>query len=105
RNKPHGAGYIPIESTMLERVIAMGRSKKIRLQLNLEALEDRQLLSLTMGDVSQALTHSTEHYTRYVTDAYEQFLGRSPDTAGLAGWVDQLQNHGLSDERLQAFFI
>src|SRR5439155_12424530 len=83
----------------------MSRSEKIRFKLNLEALEDRQLLSLSMGDVSQALTHSTEHYTRYVTDAYEQFLGRSPDLGGLEGWVDQLQNHGMSDEQLQAYFI
>jgi Domain of unknown function (DUF4214) len=50
------------------------------------------------------LTHSTEYYIGIVTAAYQRFLGRAPDTAGLAGWVSQMQ-HGLTDERLEAYFL
>jgi hypothetical protein len=82
----------------------MCRSKR-NIRLGLEAFEDRQLLSVTMGIAALAFSHSAEHYTQLVTDAYQQYMGRAPDGAGLANWVDQLQNHGLSDERLEAFFI
>ncbi len=83
----------------------MRHSKKKSIRLNLEAFEDRQLLSVTMGAAAGSLTHSAEHYTRFVTDAYQQYMGRVPDTNGLASWVDQLQNHGITDEQLEAYFI
>jgi V8-like Glu-specific endopeptidase len=51
-----------------------------------------------------AFAHSTEHYTQFVTQAYQQYLGRAPDAAGLAGWVQAMQN-GLTDEQLEAGFI
>ncbi len=50
------------------------------------------------------LTHSFEYYTDFVTGAYQKYLGRGPDAAGLAGWVWGMQ-HGVTDERLEAFFI
>jgi hypothetical protein len=70
----------------------------------LEVLEDRQLLSAAPMDIASTLTHSTEAYGRFVTNAYETYLGRAPDANGLASWVGGMQ-HGLSDERLEAFFI
>jgi hypothetical protein len=56
------------------------------------------------SQVATALTHSYESYARFVTDAYQHYLKRTPDAAGLAGWVNLLQ-HGLSDEQLEAAFI
>jgi len=50
------------------------------------------------------LTHSAEYYRVIVTAVYEHYLGRAPDSAGLAGWVSQMQQ-GLSDEHLEANFI
>ncbi|HEV3444612.1 MAG TPA: DUF4214 domain-containing protein, partial [Gemmataceae bacterium] len=50
------------------------------------------------------LTHSAEYYSGVVTAAYQRYLGRGPDAAGLAGWVMQMQQ-GLSDEHLEASFI
>lgn len=35
----------------------------------------------------------------------QRFLGRTPDAAGMAYWVDQMQHHGLTDEALEAGFI
>jgi hypothetical protein len=40
----------------------------------------------------------------FVTQAYQQYLGRTPDQAGLAAWVSAMQN-GLSDEHLEAKLI
>src|SRR5205807_7662369 len=54
--------------------------------------------------VAATLTTSAEYYTGIVTAAYQRYLGRLPDSAGLAGWVTQMQ-HGLTDEHLEADFI
>jgi hypothetical protein len=54
--------------------------------------------------VATALSHSAEAYRRFITGAYQKYLGRSPDAAGLADWLTAMQ-HGLSDEQLEAFFI
>ncbi|HEV3082802.1 MAG TPA: DUF4214 domain-containing protein, partial [Gemmataceae bacterium] len=54
--------------------------------------------------VANTLTHSTEYYTGIVTAAYQRYLGRSPDSAGLSSWVGQMQQ-GLSDEHLESAFI
>jgi hypothetical protein len=58
----------------------------------------------SVGRVASAITHSAEYYTDFVTHAYQAYLGRSPEAAGLAGWVAAMQN-GLSDEWLEAGFI
>ena len=55
--------------------------------------------------VALGLTQSTEYYTDFITNAYNQYLGRAPDAVGLAYWLNLMQNHGLSDERLEAGFI
>ena len=58
------------------------------------------------GDVAALLVHSNEYYRNIiVTPAYQRFLGRLPDQTGLAFWVDRMQNHALTDERLEAGFI
>jgi hypothetical protein len=59
----------------------------------------------TLLQVAGALTHSAEYYTNFVTAAYSRYLGRSPDAAGLAGWVGAMQNGSVSDEQLEAQFI
>jgi hypothetical protein len=51
-----------------------------------------------------SLTHSSEYYSGIVTAAYQRYLGRTPDSAGLASWVAQMQK-GLTDEHLEAAFI
>ncbi|MGH7137904.1 MAG: DUF4214 domain-containing protein, partial [Pirellulales bacterium] len=56
--------------------------------------------------LASALDHSAEYYANIiVAPAYQRYLDRVPDAAGLAYWVDQLQNQGLTDERLEAGFI
>src|SRR5262249_27402331 len=39
------------------------------------------------NQVANTLTHSAEYYTNFVTQAYSRHLGRTPDAAGLSGWV------------------
>jgi hypothetical protein len=56
--------------------------------------------------IVDALNHSAEYFGNIiVTPAYEKYLGRAPEPQGLAYWVDQMQNQGLTDERLEAGFI
>lgn len=54
--------------------------------------------------VASGLAQSAEYYRDLITTAYQQFLGRAPDTVGLASWLGQMQNHVLSDQRLDAAF-
>jgi hypothetical protein len=63
------------------------------------------MLSVTPAAIASTFAHSTEYYQNLVSQAYQQYLGRNADPAGLSAWVNQMQNHGLSDERLQAGFI
>src|SRR5262249_13809994 len=56
-------------------------------------------------DVAQALTHSAEYYTHFVTEAYRRYLGREPDGLGLSGWVGAMLRGNVSDEQLEAQFI
>ena len=56
--------------------------------------------------VVNLIDHSAEYFGNIiVTPAYQRYLGRGPDPSGLAYWVDQMQNHALTDERLEAGFI
>jgi hypothetical protein len=58
------------------------------------------------GNIAQQLTHSSEYFANIIiAPAYQKYLGRSPDAQGSAYWVGQMQNHGLTDERLEAGFI
>jgi hypothetical protein len=58
----------------------------------------------TLTSVAALLTHSAEHYSQFVSAAYQRYLGRSPGSSELNGWVSQMQQ-GLSDEALEASFI
>lgn len=58
------------------------------------------------GDVAFDLVHSDEYYINIIiTPAYHNYLLRDPEPIGLAYWNDQMKNHGLTDERLEAGFI
>jgi hypothetical protein len=57
-----------------------------------------------LSGVANAFTHSPEYYQNIVTAVYQKYLGRAPDSGGLAFWINALE-HGLSDERLEAGFI
>lgn len=54
--------------------------------------------------VATALTTSFEYYSDFITNAYQQYLGRAPSTAEVEGWAGAMQQ-GLSDERVEAGFI
>src|SRR5205823_5730175 len=56
-------------------------------------------------DAARAFAHSPEHYTQFVVQAYQQFLKRLPDTAGLDFWVGGLQTGTYRDEQVEAFFL
>jgi hypothetical protein len=58
-----------------------------------------------LGSAAASLTHSHEAYQNFVVNAYQQYLGRAPDAAGLAGWVGLMQQGTVSDEQLEASFI
>jgi hypothetical protein len=51
------------------------------------------------------LTQSAEYYSNFIAATYQKYLGRAPDANGLAYWLNQMQNQGLSDEHLEAGFI
>ncbi|HET6880071.1 MAG TPA: TIGR03118 family protein [Pirellulales bacterium] len=56
--------------------------------------------------VANSIDQSAEYYANLIiSPAYERYLGRPADPSGLAYWVDQMQNHGLTDEHLEAGFI
>jgi hypothetical protein len=57
-----------------------------------------------LGQVAGALAHSAEHYQQFVKNAYHAYLGRSPLSSELNGWVIAMQA-GLTDEHVEAFFI
>ncbi|HEV8058850.1 MAG TPA: DUF4214 domain-containing protein [Gemmataceae bacterium] len=57
-----------------------------------------------LGTVAQQLVQSAEYYSDFVTTAYQNYLGRTPDSSGLNYWVTQMQS-GLTDEHLEAGFI
>jgi hypothetical protein len=54
--------------------------------------------------VANAFAHSDEHYIQFITQAYQTYLGRQPEAAGLNAWLAAMK-HGLSDEQLEAGFI
>jgi hypothetical protein len=57
-----------------------------------------------LGPVAGALAHSAEYFGDIVTTVYQNYLGRSPQTAEVAAWVGLMQQ-GFTDERLEAGFI
>jgi hypothetical protein len=71
----------------------------------LEPLEDRRLLTVnppvSIPAIAHGLTHSPLYDAKIVTLAYQNFLGRFPEPAGLDAWVTALQA-GISDEQMEA---
>src|SRR5262249_31590694 len=62
-------------------------------------------MPLRLLDVATAFTHSDEYFANIIViPAYQHYLGRGPDPAGLAGWV-ALLGAGRTDEQLAARFI
>jgi hypothetical protein len=57
-----------------------------------------------LGVVANALTHSDEYYANFLTKAYKNYLGRTPDAAGLHDWITAMKS-GVSDEQVEAYFI
>ena len=55
--------------------------------------------------IANDFTHAPEALSIFVTNAYRLYLKRLPDSQGLSYWVDQLQNQGLTDEKLETNFI
>jgi hypothetical protein len=68
-----------------------------------EGLEDRSLPSTTPLNVAQAIVHSVENDTNFVTQQYHIFLNRTPSASEVSGWVNQMQN-GLTNEQVEASF-
>jgi hypothetical protein len=62
------------------------------------------LMPANLAEMAGQITHSAEHFAQFITTAYQKYLGRTPDDAGLAFWVSLMQA-GLSDEQLEAKFI
>ncbi|HEV3345333.1 MAG TPA: DUF4214 domain-containing protein, partial [Pirellulales bacterium] len=57
-----------------------------------------------LSSVAMQIGQSAEYYGNFVvTTAYEKYLGRAPDQAGLNYWVQQMR-HGLTDQELEAGF-
>jgi hypothetical protein len=50
-----------------------------------------------MQPVATSIITSSESYSNYVTGLYNALLQRSPDSAGLNGWVSQLQAGGTKE--------
>jgi hypothetical protein len=53
---------------------------------------------------ARAITHSAEYYQLFVTNAYQHYLGRSPDAGGLSAWVNALLQ-GMTEERVEAALL
>jgi hypothetical protein len=58
-----------------------------------------------IGAFASQVTHSNESYTRFITSAYNTYLGRGPDPVGLAYWLDRMTRGVTTDEQLEAQFI
>jgi hypothetical protein len=75
-------------------------------------IQDEELPGVPSGpppahllDAARAFAHSLEHYTQFVTNAYAQFLQRTPDASGLNAWVSSMQAGLYSDEQVETLFL
>jgi hypothetical protein len=59
---------------------------------------------LGLPEVASDLTHSDEYYSNLIVSVYQKYLGRTPASSELAGWLGDMKG-GLSDEQLEAGFI
>jgi hypothetical protein len=58
-----------------------------------------------VGTAADIFAHSRELYTNFVTKAYQTYLKRGPDAAGLNGWVEAMLVRRVTDETLEAGFL
>jgi hypothetical protein len=59
----------------------------------------------TLTPVAAAIANSPEYYTNLIVPAYQKYLNRTPAQSEINYWLDQFNNHGLTDQRLEAGFI
>ncbi len=57
-----------------------------------------------LGGVAMSLTHSTAFEVRLIAQDYQQYIGRSPDAAGLSYWITRIET-GMTDEQLTAALV
>lgn len=70
----------------------------------LDAWTQKLVAGLSRADFVNALDHSDEYYATIIRPAYERYLGREADAAGISYWTNQMRA-GLTDEQLEAKFI
>jgi uncharacterized protein YkwD len=54
--------------------------------------------------VAGTVAKSPESYSHFINTAYQAYLGRGPDGAGLQYWLNRMQQ-GMTDEQVEASFI
>jgi hypothetical protein len=64
-----------------------------------------QQIPANLGDVAQVFTQSEGHYRDFVFGLYQKYLRRSPDVAGMNGWVNGLFFNQFRDEQVTASFL
>lgn len=76
-------------------VFGVARSRPSRrqpLRLEFDALERRDVPSVTFQDVAHGFTDSTEFRQEFVEDAYVRYLNRKPSQAEVNSWVGNFHN-------------
>ena len=61
-------------------------------------------LPTNIGAVAESLAHGVDYDTSFITTAYQAYLGRPVDVAGLNYWITQMQL-GTTDEQLEASLL
>lgn len=61
-------------------------------------------LPANLSAVSHALTHDANYEASLITTAYQQYLERPADAAGISYWISQIQA-GTTDEQFEALLL
>ncbi len=97
-------GSRPVQVTLNGQPMAPSSTQPLRDGDQIVVRADNAFPVGNLGLVARALTHSAESYGYFITQAYQRYLDRTPDQAGLQGWIARMQA-GLTDEQLEASFI
>src|SRR5665648_977828 len=54
--------------------------------------------------VANSITYSAEYRSRLIADSYRTYLNRSPDSGGLAHWL-QMMDQGMTIQQMEAGFL
>lgn len=54
--------------------------------------------------VANSITYSAEYRSRLIANSYQTYLGRSPDSGGLAHWL-RMMNQGMTIQQMEAGFL